>query len=56
MPAAARVRQRSARGRRGDQAGRGERDGTGEFWWIEARNFRAFADELRRVADLFSGR
>ena len=29
----------------------GERDGTGEFWWIEARNLRAFADELRRAAD-----
>ena len=29
----------------------GERDGTGEFWWIEARNLRAFADELRRVSD-----
>ena len=25
----------------------GERDGTGEFWWIEARNLRTFADELR---------
>jgi hypothetical protein len=29
----------------------GERDGTQEFWWIEARNLRAFADELERVSD-----
>ena len=32
----------------------GERDGTGDFWWIEARRFRAFNHELWRVADLFS--
>jgi hypothetical protein len=31
----------------------GERDGSGDFWWIEARRFRAFADDLRRVPDLF---
>jgi hypothetical protein len=31
----------------------GERDGTREFWWMEARNLCAFADELRRVSDLF---
>ena len=31
----------------------GERDGCGDFWWIEARHLRAFADELRRVSDLF---
>ena len=31
----------------------GERDGTRQFWWMEARNLRAFADELRRVSDLF---
>ena len=29
----------------------GERDGTRQFWWIEARNLRSFADELRRAAD-----
>ena len=29
----------------------GERDGTREFWWLEARNLRAFADELRRASD-----
>jgi hypothetical protein len=32
----------------------GEPDGTGDFWWIEARNLRAFADDLRRVLDLFA--
>jgi hypothetical protein len=32
----------------------GEQDGTREFWWLEVRNLRAFADELRRVSDLFS--
>ena len=35
----------------------GERDGTRQFWWLEARNLRTFADELRRVTDpLFSAR
>jgi hypothetical protein len=29
----------------------GERDGTRQCWWIEARNLRALADELRRLAD-----
>ena len=29
----------------------GERDGTRQFWWIEAHNLRAFADDLRRAAD-----
>ena len=29
----------------------GERDGTGDFWWMEAGNLRGFADELRCVAD-----
>jgi hypothetical protein len=33
----------------------GERDGTRQFWWIEARSLRSFAAELRRVTDpLFS--
>jgi hypothetical protein len=31
----------------------GERDGTGEFWWIEARQLRCLADELRCVDPLF---
>jgi hypothetical protein len=29
----------------------GELDGCSDFWWIEARNLRAFADELRRASD-----
>ena len=29
----------------------GERDGTRQFWWVEARNLRALADELRRASD-----
>ena len=29
----------------------GERDGTRQFWWVEARNLRCFADELRRTSD-----
>ena len=31
----------------------GERDGSGDFWWIEARRLRAFVADLRRVPDLF---
>jgi hypothetical protein len=31
-----------------------ERDGTGDFWRIEARNLRSFAGDLRRVPDLFA--
>jgi hypothetical protein len=34
----------------------GELDGTGEFWWMEARNLRSFVDDLRRIPDLFSPR
>lgn len=33
-----------------EQAG-GERDGTGQFYWIEARNLRAFAAALRQAVD-----
>ena len=29
----------------------GEPDGTRQFWWMEARNLRGLADELRRAAD-----
>jgi hypothetical protein len=29
----------------------GELDGTRQFWWLEARNLRAFASELRRITD-----
>jgi len=29
----------------------GVRDGTRQFWWLEASNLRTFADELRRVSD-----
>ena len=29
----------------------GEMDGTRQFWWIEARNLRGFADQLRRASD-----
>jgi hypothetical protein len=29
----------------------GERDGTREFWWLEARKLRAFVSELRRASD-----
>ena len=29
---------------------RGERDGTGEFWWVEARNLRAFPGPMRSQA------
>jgi hypothetical protein len=29
----------------------GQRDGSRAFWWIEARQLRTFAGELRRVTD-----
>jgi hypothetical protein len=29
----------------------GERDGTGKFWWLEARNLRGLAADLRRASD-----
>jgi hypothetical protein len=29
----------------------GERDGTRAFWWIEARNLRGLAADLRRASD-----
>jgi hypothetical protein len=29
----------------------GERDGTGKFWWLEARRLRSLADELRHASD-----
>ena len=29
----------------------GERDGSGDFWWIEARRLRGLANELLRAAD-----
>ena len=27
-----------------------ERDGTGKFWWLETRQLRSLADELRHVS------